>query len=185
MNKVYLVHGFTANSQAQWFPWLKDEMNKRGVGCIIPDMPDSDQPYLKQWMSKMENNFVDIDQNTILIGHSLGCITILQYLQEKNVDVKAVIMVSGFMDRADLKDDSTCLDTFFNNKPDLSKIKERVESRVVITAIDDDIIASEASKIMAERLDAKIIVLNEGKHFIERDGYFDFPVLLTEIENLL
>ena len=64
-------------------------------------------------------------------------------------------------------------------------IKSLISSRIVITATDDDIVPTEATQKLAKALDANLIILSSGKHFIARDGYTDFPVLLNEIQKLI
>ncbi len=38
----------------------------------------------------------DIDENTVLIGHSLGCVTALRFLQHAGQSVAGYVLVSGF-----------------------------------------------------------------------------------------
>lgn len=61
-------------------------------------------------------------------------------------------------------------------------MKELAPNRLTITAKDDDIVPSSATKEMAEKLESELIVLEEGKHFIGRDGYTSFPRIYTEIK---
>lgn len=184
-NNIYVVHGYTSSSQSEWFPWLKEEISNRHVKIHIPNMPDSNNPHLESWLSHLRKNALDINENTIFIGHSLGCVTILHYILEKNIKIKGAILVSGFINENPMKEQATNLQEFVNKPLDIEKIKNLIPSRIVITSKDDDIVPTEATQNLAEEIDANLIILSSGKHFIARDGYTDFPVLLNEILNLI
>lgn len=180
---VYLIHGFTASSKANWFPWLKSELQNNGVELIVPDMPDTNDPHLLPWLQKIEDVAKEINENTIFIGHSLGCITTLQFLLRKNIKIKGAILVSGFMDENPMVIQKEGLSQFVEEPLDVERVKALIPNRVVITAMDDDIVPSVATKKMADRLGAQLIERPNGKHFIDRDGFTKFPEVLDFIKS--
>ncbi len=95
MAKVYIVHGYTASADKHWFPWLAQELAKIGVECYRLNMPDSSSPNPDKWLRHLEEH-VTIDDETIVVGHSLGCITWLNFLARNFLKPKAAIFVSGF-----------------------------------------------------------------------------------------
>jgi predicted alpha/beta hydrolase family esterase len=181
---IYLIHGFTASGKANWFPWLQEQLQKNSIELIVPDMPNSDDPYLMPWLQKIEDISKEINEDSIFIGHSLGCITTLQFILKKNIKIKGAILVSGFMDENPMEVQKEGLSQFVDAFVDVEEVKALIPYRVVITAEDDDIVPTAATKKMAERLDAKLIELNSGKHFIDRDGFTEFPEVLDLIINL-
>jgi predicted alpha/beta hydrolase family esterase len=182
---IYVIHGYTSSNQSEWFPWLKEQVTNRQVKIDIPNMPDSENPHLETWLSHLRKNVLDIDENTIFIGHSLGCVTALRYILEKNIKIKGAILVSGFINENPMDEQTEGLQEFVDEPLDIARIKNLIPSRIVITATDDDIVPTEATQKLAKELDANLIVLSAGKHFIARDGYTDFPVLLNEIQKLI
>lgn len=182
---IYVVHGYTSSSQSEWFPWLKEQVKNIQVKIDIPDMPDSKNPQLETWLDHLRKNALDIDENTIFIGHSLGCVTALRYILEKNIKIKGAILVSGFINENPMDEQTEGLQEFVDEPLDIARIKNLIPSRIVITATDDDIVPTEATQKLAEALDSNLIILSSGKHFIARDGYTDFPVLLSEIQKLI
>lgn len=181
---IYVVHGYTSSSQSEWFPWLKEQVKNIQVKIDIPDMPDSKNPHLEIWLNHLRKNALDIDENTIFIGHSLGCVTALRYILEKNIKIKGAILVSGFINENPMDEQTEGLQEFVDEPLDIARIKNLIPSRIVITATDDDIVPTEATQKLAEALDSNLIILSSGKHFIARDGYTEFPVLLNEIQKL-
>lgn len=148
-------------------------------------MPDSNDPHLEPWIKHLHNNITNIDENTIFVGHSLGCVTVLRYIPEKNIKIKGAIFVSGFINENPMKVQTEGLNEFVDGTLDIVKIKSLIPLRTVITAIDDDIVPTKATQKLSEILDAHLIILKSGKHFIARDGFIDFPILLNEIKEMI
>jgi len=182
---IYVIHGYTSSNQSEWFPWLKEQFKNSHVKIDIPNMPDSEYPRLEPWIKHLHKNVLDIDENTIFIGHSLGCVTALRYILEKNIKIKGAILVSGFINENPMDEQTEGLQGFVDGPLNILRIKSLIQSRIVITAKDDDIVPTEATQKLAKELDANLIILSSGKHFIARDGYTDFPVLLNEIQKLI
>ena len=178
---VYIIHGYTASSRSNWFPWLKDQFDSADVKVHLLDMPDSMNPKLDKWMDHLMDHVREVNENTIFIGHSLGCITSLKFIIEKKQRIKGIILVSGFIDSTPLPK----LQEFVEEKLDCDAVKKLVGKRVTITAKDDDIVPYEYSKEMASALDTDFYLLKEGKHFIDRDGYIDLPVVKAELNKML
>ncbi|HBF65549.1 MAG TPA: serine hydrolase family protein [Clostridium sp.] len=182
---IYLTHGFTASCKANWFPWLKEQMKKKGVEVIVPDMPNTEDPHLVPWIEKLEENVCEINEDTVFIGHSLGCITTLRFILKKGLKIKGAILVSGFMDENPMEVQKEGLIEFVDGEIDVDKVKCLIPHRVMLTAVDDDIVPMEATKKMAEKLDIRLIVLDKGGHFIDRDGFTEFPQVLELLEELI
>ncbi len=187
MNKssIYLIHGFTASSKANWFPWLKEQMKNKGFELIVPDMPNTEDPHLDPWLQKLEESINNINENTIFIGHSLGCITSLRFILKKGISIKGAILVSGFMDKNPMDIQKEGLTEFMSGEIDIDKVKGLIPHRVMLTAVDDDIVPMEATKKMADKLDARLIILDKGGHFIDRDGFTEFPEVVALLEELI
>ena len=64
--KIYVIHVYTSSSDAEWFPWLKEQLESSNVKVCIPDMPDSDDPYLEPWLKHLRKVAVDIDENLLI-----------------------------------------------------------------------------------------------------------------------
>ncbi|SBW02840.1 conserved hypothetical protein [uncultured Eubacteriales bacterium] len=148
-------------------------------------MPDSNNPHLSTWIKQLENSIPDLDENTILVGHSLGCVTVLRYLLKKGIRICGIVLVSGFIGQNPMSIQTEGLSGFVQGELDFIKINHLAPKRYVITASDDDIVPSCSTQEMAKTLDAQLIVLDSGKHFIERDGYMSFPVLLNILQQMV
>lgn len=181
-NKIYLIHGYTASPDSNWFPHLKKQLDNENTEVFILNMPDSDHPKLKDWLNHMDNEITQYDKNTVFIGHSLGCVSILNFLEKKSSKkIKALFLVSGFIEKSPIPE----LVEFVVPQLNYGAIKEVTDRIVSISAIDDDIVPYDYSKVLAEKLNAKFVLLNEGKHFIGRDNFTEFPYLINEVKKCL
>ena len=95
MKRVYLVHGWEASSKSDFFPWLKKELEKKKVWNYFPDMPNTEEPKIGEWIGFLKKNIKEIDKETIFIGHSIGCQAVLRFLETlpSNVKIKKIILV--------------------------------------------------------------------------------------------
>lgn len=180
--KIYVIHGYTASADSNWFPYLKNELESENIEVIILNMPNSQAPKLTEWISHMENSIKEYDENTIFIGHSLGCVTILNYLNKLlSKKIKGLFLISGFIESTPIRE----LNEFVKPKLNYDGLKKLTKQKVAISAVNDDIIPFEYSKSMAQKLNTKFTLLKEGKHFIDRDNFIEFPYLVNEIKKIL
>src|SRR3989344_1847287 len=98
--KVYLIHGWGGSSEGGWFDWLKEELSKYNVKVYAFDMPDTDNPKIEKWVKYLEENIKAVDEQTYFVGHSIGCQTILRYLEKlhKHKKIAGCVFVAGWFD---------------------------------------------------------------------------------------
>jgi predicted alpha/beta hydrolase family esterase len=80
-NRAFIVHGWDGYPDEGWFPWLKKELEARDFEVKVPAMPNPIHPKINTWVSKLRSLAQGIDDETYFVGHSIGCQTILRYLQ--------------------------------------------------------------------------------------------------------
>ena len=82
-----------------WFPWLIEELKKTDFEIIAPQLPNTNIPRIENWVPALAHAVGTPDENTYLIGHSMGCQTIARYLVSLPEDIKVggVIFVAGFL----------------------------------------------------------------------------------------
>lgn len=97
MQNALILHGAGNNSQGNWFPWLKHELENKGYKTWVPDLPNSATPKLKDWLKTIfSNKEWRFDKNSIIVGHSSGATLILRILEKlpNNVQIKKAILVA-------------------------------------------------------------------------------------------
>jgi len=179
---IYVVHGYTANSQANWYPNLKCQLESENIAVHVFDMPNPHAPVEKEWLDFLERNITNFDDKSIFIGHSLGCVAILRFLEDKNTDnIESLFLVSGFVEDSPIPE----LSGFVKGEINYSKLLQTIKNRVVVSAVDDDIVPYSYSRVLAKKLNAKFKLLETGKHFIDRDGFTEFPYLIKLIQQTI
>jgi len=186
MTKIYLIHGWGGSASSEgWFGWLKQECEKKGYKLFILEMPDTNYPKIELWVKHLENNVKEIDKETYFIGHSIGCQTILRFLEKlpENIKVAGCIFVAGFFnlkeesyeDEEDKKIAKPWLETLIN----LEKVKEHTNNFLAIFSDNDPDIPLSDSEIFKEKLNAKIIIKKNEEHFNET---LEIPEILEFIK---
>ncbi|EKU46566.1 RBBP9/YdeN family alpha/beta hydrolase [Staphylococcus massiliensis] len=178
MSHVYIVHGYQATADDHWFQWLKRSLTLEGYEVEVLSLPNSSQPDLNEWLDYMEVHIKHFNNETIFIGHSLGCITILQFIQRHQKQVYGAYLVSGFCEKLpDLKD----LDGFVEPKLDYDELKRLIPQIKGLTAKDDNVVPWTFTETLCKKLDAPYLLLDKGGHFLGRDGYTTFLALKKDL----
>ena len=94
--RVFIIHGWEGNPDIHWFPWLRKELKHRGYEVIVPRMPNVMNPEFKSWISYLKEIVTSPDGNTFFVGHSLGCIAVLRFIETLKEEVGGAVLVAGF-----------------------------------------------------------------------------------------
>jgi|SRR3972149_2464895 len=177
--KLIIVHGWEGHPEEGWYPWLKKEMEKRGWEVQVPAMLNTNDPKIFEWLPFLQQTVGKVDGDTFLVGHSLGCITILRFLENLQ-EVKLIggaILIAGFDNPLKYKK----LKNFFEEPIAWEKIKTKCKKFVSIHSTDDPDVPIENSSSFKKNLGAKTIVTSGFRHFSGEDGITSLPIVLEEL----
>jgi leucyl-tRNA synthetase len=93
-NKILMIHGLSGDSEENWFPWAKIELEKLGYEVLVPNLPDSDEPKLENWLQALESLGISHEDNISIIGHSLGAPTACQFILKNKLNIENLILVA-------------------------------------------------------------------------------------------
>ena len=163
MKKVVIIHCWEGYSDYCWYPNTKKELENKGYEVIVPKMPETNLPKFNDWLSELRKVAGKPNEDLYLIGHSLGCITILRYLEnlKESEKIGGVILVAGFTDNLCFKK----IKSFFETPIDFQKIKSHCSDFVVIHSDNDPYVSLKEGNIFKEKLGAKLIVKHNMGHF--------------------
>ncbi len=181
MKRVFLIHGWEGSPKEHWFPWLKKELEKLDFKVKSLDMPNSNYPKLSEWLNHIKKSVTSPDKDTYFVGHSLGCITIVRYLEllPNEAKIGGCVLVAGF---SFLKDKE--MKEFYKKDFDIVKIRKHCDKFVNIYSDNDEDISLKESKSFAKLLKAKK-VLEKGKgHFCLDEGVDKLPNVLKAIKEM-
>ncbi len=84
--KLIIVPRWAGTPSSDWYPWIQGELAKHSPPIErvdVADMPNPTLPTIENWVGHLEKNFTDqVDENTIIIGHSVGNQSILRFLEK-------------------------------------------------------------------------------------------------------
>ena len=189
--RIFLVHGWGGAPHHGWFPWLKWELEAKGLDVIVPQLPDANVPRIANWVPALAAAVGTADEQTYFVGHSLGCQTIARYLETLPDDIKVggAVFVAGFFKRlTGLEDDEEVRDVaseWLDTPLDLARVKTHLPKSVAIFSDDDYYVPLDNQDEFRDELDSEIIVEHSMGHFSgDRDGTTELPVVLTALEKI-
>ncbi|MBW7944109.1 serine hydrolase family protein [Patescibacteria group bacterium] len=181
MKKALILHGTDGSSKENWFPWLKAELEKNGYQVWVPDLPHPEKPNIDRYNKHIFSlTSGQLDEETILIGHSSGAVAILGLLEALPDDVKveAAYLVGSFKD--DLGWEK--LTELFARPFDFEKIKKKSKSFYFIHSDNDPYCPLDHARYLHTQLGGELIVLPGQQHFsigTAGEVYRKFPYLLS------
>lgn len=186
--KCIIVHGFNSKgkelveqgrrpqNERDWIPWLKERLEEKNHEAYNPSMPKFWEPFYEEWKERFEQ--FEIDENTVLVGHSLGGGFLLKYLSENKIKVKKLVLVAPSVIGPE---EFPQIKGFYNFNLDTS-LSERTDDMVVFFSDNDFSRINESVEYLKTKLDCRFIELKGQDHFIRKDmGTVEFPELLEEV----
>lgn len=180
MKHVVIIHGFNSSPNRGWRLWLKKELIKKGFKVTAPQMPAPAQPKGKAWLAAIEKAVGKPNKNTVLVGHSLGVIAILRYLEtlKKGEMVGGVISVAG---RIIPNPSRPTYKEFFKKSIKWPKIRKHCSKFVGIYSRDDKIVAPENGREFKKKSGADLIWETSKGHFTTRDKVMKLQSALKSV----
>jgi predicted alpha/beta hydrolase family esterase len=183
MKRVIMVHQWMAGADGDWRPWLKVELEKMGYEVLVPDMPDIDVPVIEKWVRKLSEVVGAPDEETYLIGHSIGCQTILRYLETINVQVGGALFVAGWFNLENLEDAETAeiAKPWLETPIDVEKIKQVLPKSTLLISDNDPYGAFQENMEKFSQFVTNSQVCEGAGHFTKPEE----PVILDEFKKLV
>lgn len=181
---AFIIHGWDGYPEEGWFPWLKQELERRGFDVFVPAMPETAEPKMEMWVPFLSQLVGEPDKNTYFIGHSIGCQAILRYLETvENKKVGGAVLVAPWFALANLSGDEEVIAKPWIETPvDFKKIKQVTNNFVAIFSDNDHyVLYGDNYKIFEEKLGAEIILEHNKCHFSGGDGIVELPVVLEQL----
>lgn len=185
MKKVFLIHGWGGSSSSgAWFNWLKDSLNKKGFEVESFDMPNTWQPKIEDWVKFLEDNInpEEIDEETYFVGHSIGCQTIMRFLEKlhKHKQVGGCVFVAGWFDLiTHSSEELEIAHPWIHSEIHFDRVLDHCNNFLAIFSDDDPDVSLEEAEKFKENLGAKIIIKHNQEHF---DDTPEIPEILDFVK---
>jgi predicted alpha/beta hydrolase family esterase len=182
--RAFIIHGWGGFPGEAWIPWLKQQLEQKGFKVEALDMPDTDSPTISAWVGHLSTAIGQPNENTFLIGHSIGCQTILRYLETlpANTKIGGAVFVAGWFTLMNLEPEEEPSGKPWLETPiDTEKVKQHVNQMIAIFSDDDDVVPLDNKEMFEQRLGAKTIVEHGKGHFSGGDNINELPVALDSV----
>lgn len=171
--KVIMVHGWGGNNKDGWFKPLREKLEEQDFEVIAPPMPDTLHPKIETWAGKLKEVSGEINNNTYLIGHSIGCQTIMRFLEglEEKIKVGGAIFVAGWFNLTDKTWDDKytreIANPWIKTSIDFKKVLKHLKKTLAIFSTDDPYVPLSDSESFKKNLNAEVIIIKDRGHIEE------------------
>ncbi len=182
MRNCVIIHGCSSapgiiTFENHWISWVAQKLNTHDIHTTTPRMPEPWQPQYEDYKKEFEKE--NIDENTILIGHSCGCAFLVRWLGESKQKIDTLILVAPWK----IAGEQSPKKSFYQYTID-ETIPERVKKIIMFTSDTEEKMGKDSLAIFQNALNGKIISLTNKGHYTPDDmNTNEFPELLKEIIN--
>ncbi|MCK4525130.1 MAG: class I tRNA ligase family protein [Candidatus Andersenbacteria bacterium] len=156
-NKAVLLHAWGSGPKEAFFPWLKNELESRGIKVEVLSFPNPDNPDFNEWLE--EFNKVETDEKTIVIGRSLGA-TLALGAAMRGKKFGNLVAVCTPLENSEIPKFFEQMGEF-----DFEKIKNNIKQYSVLHSSNDPYIKLEISEKLARELGAELTTVKNADHF--------------------
>lgn len=163
MKRAIIVHCWEGYPEYCWYPQTKKELGAAGFKVQVPAMPHTELPTMSDWVPFLAGLVGTPDSELWLIGHSIGTVTIMRYLESlpEETKIAGVVLVAGYTESLGFRE----LENFFETKLDFAKIKNKANKFILIHSDNDPFVPIQYGHRLKEELDAQLIIKPGMKHF--------------------
>lgn len=163
--RILIIHGWEASSKEHWFLEEKERLEKLGYEVAVPDMPNTLHPQKQEWVKFIED--FNPDENSILIGHSLGGVAILRYLEIADKKVGKCIFIATPIKKLGAGYEG--IENFLEGDFNWQKIKESAERAVIFNQTEDPAVPLQHGRNLSQFIGAELVEVDGNDHFDKID----------------
>ncbi|MDP2587132.1 MAG: TatD family hydrolase [Candidatus Komeilibacteria bacterium] len=161
--KIVLLHGWGGSKDERFFVWLDEELTKLGHTVLRFNFPETDSPNQEQWLKEIHKQVGYVNGKTLLVGFSLGGVSILRFLE--GLDEDAAIAGSYLLGTPSTHMDYPELKDFFKTNFDWQHINTVCKNFNVYSSSNDEVVSAEHGQKLADKLNTKVKSIKDAWHF--------------------
>jgi predicted alpha/beta hydrolase family esterase len=188
MARILIMHGWTNRRQeGVWQRKLASALRQQGHQVLYPQFPNTDAPVLEEWqellLAELDLLAEAGDGETIVIGHSLGCVNWIQAAAEGKIKtpVDRLLLVAPA--------DPGLLGEVKGLKVNLKKrqvVDAALGSTKSLTLVGSDLdpwLPDGVQATYGDLLGVHAVILEGVKHFSLTDGFSDWQGVLNWVND--
>lgn len=189
MKRIFIIHGWDGSPNEPMHKWLKENLKKEGFEVEVPEMPNPEEPEIEVWNKKIIEVVQTPTKDTFFIGHSVGCQSVLRYLQQldESIKVGGAVFIAPWMhlDKKTIEEEGE--EVIEIAKPwmeipiDWEKVKQHTTNFICLLSDNDPYVPLSNKELFEENLSAKIIIEHNKGHYAPMNNIIENKTALHEI----
>jgi len=180
MKNALILHGTSAKPVDNWFPWLKEVLEKNNYQPVwVPELPGAESPDMTTYRKFIFESDFEFTPETLMVGHSSGAVTVLSLLEalEDGQSIDTAVMVGVY--RPEIKHYSS------TEELQVEKIRSKANRFVFLHSDNDPFCPLEHAEFFTRELGGELVMSPGQDHFSNRvkPGHDRLPEIL-EILNI-
>jgi len=159
VKRILILHGWESSPKEHWFLEEKKRLESLGHQVFVPDLPNTKYPQKEQWIKVIED--FDPDDNSVLVGHSLGGTAILRYLGKIDVQIQRCVLIATPIRKLGFE----ATDNFFEPDFNWEKIKKNCREIFILNQTKDPWVPLQHGKDLATYVEGKLFEIEGDNHF--------------------
>lgn len=167
MKNVFIIHSYNGDTEYSFAPSIEKLCDENKIEYYFPKFPIRSEATYESWEETL-NNYKDkklLNENSIVISHSLGTHFIPKYLARNNVKIDTYISVAGFLNYKGREDLENIVKKFLPTKEEFNRCKELVKNNYSIYSDNDEMNSIKNLKDYADMLSSNKILIKGAGHF--------------------
>jgi predicted alpha/beta hydrolase family esterase len=176
---IVIVHGYDGSGAGHWQRWLEEELRRRNVPVVMPDLPDPTAPQKDRWVAVLADVAERAGAPVTFVCHSLGCWAVDHLFTERGLlGTHAALLVAPpspylLFEPADS----------FLPPPCRREVWAPLAARTLLVGSDnDDFTTPEEFEQIAGKLGVRWQLLGGAGHINIESGYGPWPFALEWLE---
>jgi hypothetical protein len=187
--RAYIVHGWDGNPDEPVLKWLRLELEKLGWEVTAPAMPDPGTPTIESWVQKLKEIIDNPSEDTVLVGHSVGCQACLRYVETlpEETKIRGLALLAPWMelDQQTIEEEGEevveIARPWMETPIDFEKVKRLVGKSVAIFSDNDPFVSLTQVEVFKNKLGAETLIEHGMGHFSPSDNVSELPSLLKVV----
>ncbi len=167
MKNVFIIHSYNGDTEYSFAPSIEKMCKENNINYYYPKFPIRSKATYESWENVL-NDYKErgiLNDESIVISHSLGTLFIPKYLVRNNVKISTYISVAGFVNyrgREDLEDVSK---KYQPTDKEFNECQTLVDNIYSIYSDNDEMNSMDKLEKYAEKLSANKILIKGAGHF--------------------
>jgi predicted alpha/beta hydrolase family esterase len=165
MINIFIIPGLGNSGPEHWQTWMEDQL----PGAVRIQQKEWDAPACEDWISSINTALNDIDPSTVvLVGHSLGCVTIARWAEQSKSPIRGAMLVAPSDIESPVYEFPA---TGFTPIP-LTPIPFPT---IVVTSDDDHWVSLDRAKFFAAKWGRELVNIGHAGHINAAAGFGHWP----------